>query len=115
MASKKKVKKRETYGIQFTRIELVHLRDLFSIMLPNQMVTTVSQHLAKIEQRPLTETKLWNKLVKKLKAAEVPTDDDAPDFTLGIASLPDIAVFPVADGDEEVRESYGSDEDDNEE
>ena len=89
-------KKCKTYGLRLTKLELLHLRDLFNIMLPPEMKTTVSQMLAAAEERPLIETCLWNKVVKACKEAKVTLGDDAPDFAVIPTSQPAVGVFKIA-------------------
>jgi hypothetical protein len=104
MASKKKTKKKsvketkgiESFPVNFTKLELVHLRDLFSIVLPVAMNSTVSQRLAQAEGRPMIEALLWQKLVTACEAADIALNDDAPDYVVGPASTPEISVFPMA-------------------
>lgn len=110
----KKVKKRETFGIRLTALELTHLRDLFSVMLPPQMNATVSQKLASLEHRPMIEARLWEKVVKKCEAAGIPMGDEAPDYVVGVASTPEMGVFALAENESEYesgREPYAPDED----
>lgn len=43
----------------------------------------------------MVEPKLWQKIVKVCNEAELPMDEDAPDFVVSIASVPSIGVFQV--------------------
>ena len=105
MATKKKHKsvqpevkltKRETFGLNLTKFELLHLRDLFSCMLAPAVEVTVSQALARKQERPLIEAKLWHKLIKMCESADIPVGDGAPDFIVAAASSPIIDVFELA-------------------
>ena len=89
-------KKRKTFKVKLTHGELVHLRDLFSILLPLEMKETLSQHLARAQDRVLVKAKLWAKLVDVCKAAELPLDDDAPDFVVTASGPPPIGVFELS-------------------
>lgn len=93
----------ETFLLELTRAELLHVRDLFSVKLPPEMASSVSQVLAESQGRSLVESSLWNKLTKQFVAARVPTGDSAPDFVVAVAGTPTIGVFQVdhsADGEE---------------
>ncbi len=93
----------ETFLLELTRAELLHVRDLFSVKLPPEMANSVSQVLAESQGRSLIESSLWNKLTKQFVAARVPTGDSAPDFVVAVAGTPTIGVFQVdhsAEGEE---------------
>lgn len=96
--SQEKTWKRKTFPLKLTKFELIHLRDLFSITLPIELKQTVSQALAEAEGRPLVETRLWQKLVTAFEEAELPVNDDAPDFVVAAlpAAAPSISVFRMA-------------------
>lgn len=103
-------KKRKTYDLRLTKFELVHLRDLFSVLLPPDAVQTLSQSLASLAGRPLVETMLWKKIADACELAELPVGEDAPDFIVAPTSPPPISVFQVAsepDGEEETEEDEG--------
>jgi hypothetical protein len=103
---------RPTFTITLTKFELVHLRDLFNILLPPRMDETVSQNLAKSTNRSLIESKLWLKIAGACEAAELPLDEEAPDFTMSLVAAPALGVFELQhdprqseDDDEEEEES----------
>jgi hypothetical protein len=105
IAEKPVVKKEEdlglttTYPISFTRAELAHIRDLFSIKMPPDMDTTLSEALASNQDRAHIETKLWKKFVKTFSSASIPLEDESPDFTL-VPSGPialNVVQFEVTD------------------
>lgn len=89
-------KRRKTFTLRLTKFELVHLRDLFSVALPPEMKETLSQRLAQSQDRLLVESKLWQKVAKTCKEAELPMDDDAPDFIVSASAAPPISVFELA-------------------
>lgn len=89
-------KKRKTFKVRLTKLELLHLRDLFSVMLPPEMKETLSQRLAQLQNRSLVESKLWQKVAMACDEAELPMNDDAPDFVVAVASTPSIGVFELA-------------------
>lgn len=95
---KPKIVKRDLYKVRFTKFELLHLRDLFSVKLPASLAETVSQKLASSQSRPLIEARLWEKIADACEEAKVPLGDDAPDFVVSVVPhVPDIAVFQVSD------------------
>lgn len=104
--SEPEVKRRKTFTIRLTKFELIHIRDLFSVTLPPEMKDTLSQRLAQSQDRALVESKLWQKLARACLEAELPMDDDAPDFVVAASGAPPIGVFELAhepseDDDEE--------------
>lgn len=106
------IKKRKTFNVRLTRFELLHLRDLFSVALPPDMKETLSQRLAQTQDRLLVEAKLWQKLVRVCNEAELPMDDDAPDFVVAAASAPAISVFELAQEPQQEDEEDVADEKD---
>lgn len=113
-------KRRKTFNLRFSKYELLHLRDLFSILLPTAMQETISQRLASTQNRILVETMLWQKIIKACEEAEVPLGDDAPDFVVSSVSTPEISVFEIAqdpdnDGFYEQEDDSSEDENDDEE
>jgi len=97
----KQRKERKTFKLSLTLLELTHLRDLCSILLPPEMKLTVSQALAALEDRSYVEARFWNKLVSVCKEAGVVLDDDAPDFVCASSQPPPVGVFKLmSDPDE---------------
>lgn len=90
------IRKQKTFALRLTKFELIHLRDLFSIRLPPELKQTISQKLADVEERVMIEARLWQKLVASFVEAELPVDDDAPDFICSTSSVPSIGVFRLA-------------------
>lgn len=90
------LKPKRTFTLKLSLAELVHLRDLFSVSLPVDLKTTVSQSLAAGQGRQLIETKLWNKIVNLCKEGLIPMDDEAPDFIVTVTAPPELGVFEVA-------------------
>jgi len=97
----------QTYTLELTKNELVHLRDLFAIMLPPNMEKSVSQSLAEICGRPLNESKMWLKVAAVCEEANVPVGEKAPDFMLMICSAPAISVFEMQHDSQDVETSSG--------
>jgi len=92
---------KKSFSLKLSKQELVHLRDLFSVMLPADMKFTVSQSLASIRDRQLVESKLWNKVISLCTEAEVPLGDSAPDFVVSITAQPQLGVFEMITEDED--------------
>ena len=84
-----------TYSLKVTKLELVHLRDLFNIKLPPNLETTISESLAELQSRKLIEEKLWKKISKLLVELDLPLEDNAPDFTLVPSGLAPVIVAQV--------------------
>ena len=101
---KEELGKLSTFEVSFSRLELAHIRDLFSVKLPPEMTTTLSEALAETQSRQLIEQKLWQKLVKVLVSADIPVDDNAPDFTLMPTGPVPVSVFQIEASDTEVYE-----------
>ena len=89
------LKAKRSFSLRLSTLELVHLRDLFSIMLPADMKTTVSQALSAGQGRHMVESKLWNKISDLCKEAMIPLEDEAPDFVVSIAAPPQLNVFEM--------------------
>lgn len=101
----KEQKKRKTFELRLTRLELTHMRDLFSISLPSDMSRTVSTSLAEATDRIAIEALLWNKITSLCESASVPIGEDAPDYIVAPVGSPTLSVFQVAsdlEDDEEV-------------
>jgi hypothetical protein len=91
------VRKRKTFTLRLSKFELLHLRDLLSVMVPPELKQTVSQQLAAAEDRTLVETHLWNSVVDACKEAELPLGPEAPNYIVTATSSPSIGVFRLAD------------------
>jgi len=98
-------KPKKSFSLKLSKSEVVHLRDLFSVLLPADMKSTVSQALAANQGKHLVESKLWNKVSQLCDEAGVPLGDEAPDFIVSISSPPTLNVFEM------VMDSSGSGED----
>jgi hypothetical protein len=88
---------RKTFNLPVTPLELTHIRDLFSILLPPDARQTVSQALAAAEDRAAPEAKLWQKVVNLCQAASLPTGDQAPDFLVAASAMPPVGVYRIAE------------------
>ncbi len=72
------IRRKKTFPIQLTRLELLHLRDLFNVLLANETNQTMSQALVAAKLDHWEVVRLW----QKWAAATRLTDDDAPDFAV---------------------------------
>ena len=106
----KSLNKKQTYELNLTKHELVHLRDLFSILLPPDLKSTVSQMLATVGGRTMVESLLWNKINQLCAAADVPLGDDAPDFVVSYSGPPTLGIFELAAEEKPVDEDDDEDE-----
>ena len=113
------IRRKKTFPVRLTRFELLHLRDLFSVLLASETSQTVSQALAAVEDRRLVEARLWQKLAVAVAEAGLPTDDDAPDFVVAASQSPPVGVFKLAEepasaaaasSDEEAKSAFDSKE-----
>lgn len=91
-----KVKVAKTFELHLTKFELLHLRDLLSVAFPPEGRVTVSQALAKLENRPLIESYLWNKVSDACISADLPMDSSAPDYVVAPSGAPPLGVFQLA-------------------
>lgn len=86
----------KTSTLRLTPYEVLHLRDLFSILLPTEARQTASQALAATEDRPMVEARLWQKVLAACAEVGIPTGDDAPDFVAAASSSPPVGIFRLA-------------------
>lgn len=107
-----------TTPIAFTDYELVHLRDLFGVLLPPVGEHTISQTLAVNENRFLVESRLWSKIESACVAVGLPVGPAAPSHVIAPTGVPPLGVFQLADSpgsDETVIEGDGEGEENSEE
>lgn len=100
------VKKNKTFELKLTKAELIHLRDIMSVVLPPDVNTTLSQQLAELENRTPIESLLWKKVYESCKSAGLPVDEEAPDYIIAPAASPTLKVFHMSvesDLDEETQ------------
>ena len=93
---KKEIKRRKTFELRLTKFELLHLRDLFSVIITPELGKTLSQSLAELEDRPMVEKILWGKLSNVCQEAELPVESEAPDYVIAPTSAPGLGVFQLA-------------------
>jgi len=106
------LKPKKTFSLKLSVLELVHLRDLFSIVLPVDLKSTVSQSLAAGQGRQLIETKLWNKISSLCSEGGIPLGEEAPDFIVTVTAPPELGVFEVAPEHDDDDEPAGLEDDD---
>lgn len=99
-------KRVKTFELQLTAEELLHIRDMMSIILPPDGSVRLSETLASAEKRQLSESKLWSKIVSLCIEADLPVGDAAPDFFVGMTGPLVLGVFQLdknatSNGDEE--------------
>ena len=102
------IKPKKVFMLKLNKLELVHLRDLFSVVLPTDMKETVSQSLAASQGRQLVETKVWNKISSLCQEAEIPLNDEAPDFIVTVTAPPPLGVFEMMGEEESPSSNEGS-------
>ena len=89
-------KRQEVVKLTLTKVELVHLRDMLSIVLPPDAKKTVSQALAEAENRTMNESKLWGKITDACSEVGLPVGDAAPDYVVAPLAAPPLGVFQLA-------------------
>lgn len=102
----------QTWPLVLNKTQLVHLRDLLSILLPPDGARTVSQALAAGESRVVAETQLWKDVSVICRKAKVPLNKEAPDFVIMSTGAPSLDVIRIAeDPDAEEEQQAGMDGD----
>lgn len=92
---KPKVRRQKVYDLSLTKLELLHVRDLMSMLLPPNGEKTVSQSLAELENRGLIEVRLWGKVSNLCQEASLPLNDEAPDYIIAPNAPPPMSVFHI--------------------
>lgn len=92
---KPKVHRQKTYSLTLTKFELLHVRDMLSVLLPPDGQQTLSQSLAELEGRTLIESMLWTKISSLCEEAGLPIDSEAPDYIIAPTSTPTLGVFHI--------------------
>lgn len=104
-----KIKKNKIFALQVTKLELVHLRDMLSILYPSETKRTISQTLADTESRLFEESNLWKKVAGLCEEAGLPVGDEAPDYAIVPIGHPPMGVFMLSQEESEMmsKESKG--------
>ena len=82
-------------SLNLSKEELTHIRDLFSIFLPQEFKLTLSESLATSQNKQKTENTLWKKIYNLCKTNNIPTDKDASDFAVLPLAQPELCVQQV--------------------
>jgi hypothetical protein len=90
-----KIHRQKTFDLCLTKFELLHVRDMLSVLLPPNGTETLSQSLAHLEGRDVIESMLWNKVSTLCETAGLPVDAEAPDYIIAPTSAPTLGVFHV--------------------
>jgi len=90
------IKRRKTQELRLTRFELLHLRDLMTVVLPPEGKQTLSGALAVLENRTLIEAVLWKKVSKACEEVGLPLGDEAPDYVIAAIAAAPLGVFQLA-------------------
>ena len=107
-------KENEVYQLMLTRHQLLHLRDLMSVLIATPTIVTVSQALAITGERQCVESTLWENIAALCVEAKLATGANAPDYVVSLAAPPTLGVFEVdseGSGNEE-EENENEEEDD---
>lgn len=97
-----KIKKNKVFALQVTKVELVHLRDMLSILYPSESKRTISQTLADSESRLFEESNLWKKVAGLCEEAGLPVGDEAPDYAIVPIGHPPMGVFMLSEEESEM-------------
>lgn len=102
--------KRKSFELHLTEKELVHLRDLMSILLPPDGKTTVSQELANSQNRLEVEGRLWDKILDCCKKNNVQVEESAPDFVITLNSPVTLSIYQLKQQEEQKYHHIGREE-----
>lgn len=93
--------KKDSIRLTLTRDELIHLRDLMSVVLPPDGDKTLSSALAALSKSQVKEGILWKKILDVCVKNKIDVGPDAPDFYLDFAVPPTLTVFASDSSDDE--------------
>lgn len=96
-----KIKRLKIFSLNLTKLELVHLRDILSILYPTNSEKTISQALAEIENRTIEENILWNKVSSLCDSANIPIDSEAPDYVMLPVGPAPMGIFMLGQEEEQ--------------
>lgn len=97
-----------------TKAELIHIRDLMSIILPSDGQETLSEALASVEGRKNVDESLWKKIHNACQTNDIAIEDDAPDYIIAPISTPMMNVFRIQTEEELYQVPYDIDENEQE-
>lgn len=95
--------KTSSYDLKLTRQELIHLRDLFSVLMPPDGQSTLSEQLAEFKERQNVEHSLWEKIYDLCIKTNISTESKAPDFIVTLTSMPNITIVELPKTSEDVK------------
>lgn len=104
LASKKTAKKpgrpkkviEQTFALELTRDEIVHIRNVLSVVLPPTGETRLSESLIEAsELDEVVDVNLWQKVWNLCEQVGIEVGDDAPDFLVGPCEPTPLAVFQI--------------------
>lgn len=87
-------KRQKLNTIKLSTTELMHVRDLMSVLLPSGL-SSVSKQLAEIENRTAEEESLWIKVFDACAESGLVAGVSAPDHAVVVIGPSDIAVVPL--------------------
>jgi hypothetical protein len=89
------VKRVPSSTMKLSQLEVVHLRDLMSVLLTTSSTTTLSEQLAENENRRHVESRLWEKVCDACAELDVPLENEAPEYVIGLAATPQLNVYEL--------------------
>ena len=104
-----KKKQRKTHDLRLTKFELIHLRDLFSVVLPPDLTKTLSQALCESDDRQSDEASLWAKIAELCLKSNVSVGDDAPTYIVAPSGPQPLSVFQLDENEENHNDSAPTD------
>lgn len=103
-AAAKKTDKPNEFLLKLSGNELEHMRNVFSVILPNEEGNSLSEALARLTQPEADglamESALWAKIEDLCFGADIPVGDDAPDFAVVQSGPAPLGIF-LLDSDQE--------------
>lgn len=85
MTKKSKKNQSKKIKLKVTENQLIHLRDLMGITYLSDL-RSVSHELSKLNGLESEETQLWHTIVGACAANHIPTDDEAPDYSIDVSA-----------------------------
>ena len=94
-----KIKKMKVFELKVTKLELIHLRDMMSVLFSSPTEKTISQVLAESEDRAFEENSLWKKIAAACLEANLPINDEAPDYAVMPIGPAPMGIFMLGQED----------------
>jgi hypothetical protein len=89
--------------LSLSKDELIHIRDIMSVLMPPDCKNTFSEELAQLNNLTDAEENLWQKIHHLCSINNIDTDDRAPDFVVTIPQHPELAIHRLQVNSEEKR------------